>query len=121
MSRDERKEQIANAVEAHVNWKMWLKRMALRKTTDVSVEQISDSSSCPFGKWLASAKFAEDERDLVREVVQLHDGFHSEAGRVAEMIRLGQFAEALEALENGPYAQKSDALKERLMDWQLGL
>ena len=88
---------LDNAVKAHAEWKMKL-RSAIAKRERLDAATLARDNCCPLGQWLhgeARALFGKSPR--FHACVEKHAAFHSEVGRVARVINVGDY-EAAERL-----------------------
>lgn len=119
MTHDETLHQLGQAMAAHGAWKSRLRAAALRDAETLDPEVIARPDACVFGRWLDMLERSGNaDAAEIRAVRSAHVAFHRVAGQVAHKIREGRTESALAALDEGAYAQASDALKERIVAWR---
>ncbi len=104
------------AMEAHAKWKMRLKEyIEGRSDTELTVESISRDDQCVLGKWLYNeGKGQFGHLPEFQNLVNLHQEFHTCAGRVLATAQEGDPEKALQLLETGEYLQASLSISSRL-------
>lgn len=101
---------IDQAVAAHMDWKVKLRRaIQEHQTVDPSVGR---DDQCPLGKWLHGESKATLGRLASHQTcVGKHAAFHRAVAAVAQKINAGAYADAQRMLEAGtPYADASTAV-----------
>jgi len=92
---------LDNAIKAHADWRATL-RTAAAKNEQLDAETISRDNCCEMGKWLHGAggsKFGG--KPTFVSLINAHQDFHTEAGKVAKIINQGDGAQATQMLESG--------------------
>ncbi len=101
---------FSTAIAAHSQWKTKL-RNAAQAGEQLDVATISRDDCCPLGKWLHGGGRAWSHKPSFVELVNRHQAFHTEVGRVAKLINAGQSQRAAAMLEGGtPYAQATQGV-----------
>ncbi len=99
------------AIDKHAEWKVKLRR-AITNQEQLDAVTIVKDDCCQLGQWLygdGKGKFGNNNE--FQNLKALHRTFHTEAGRVAELINAQRYPEAEKALLNGTsYAKASDAV-----------
>jgi methyl-accepting chemotaxis protein len=99
------------ATDKHMDWKIKL-RGAISRQEQLDASSISKDNCCELGHWLHShgnAKFGQNPD--FQALVTLHRTFHSEAGKVAELINAKEYSKAEDALRAGTgYSIASDSV-----------
>lgn len=96
------------AGQAHGEWKVKF-RLAMKNKEQMDAARVSADNLCDLGKWLHGEGQSKHGADpLYRECVAKHAEFHREAGKVAQVINGGKYAEAEAMLNAGtPFAAAS--------------
>ena len=110
------------AIQCHVDWKVRL-GTAIRQRETIEEGLAASTTHCHFGKLLQG-----EIRDRYASLasyplcVAKHAEFHRHAGRVAQAVNAGKYAEAEEMLENGAYVDASFALSGAIhrIKWEAG-
>ena len=99
---------LDTAVKAHGEWKIRL-REAIQKKEKIDARSLSADDRCPLGQWLhGEARGRYSGLKHYGACVARHAEFHRQAGKVAEAINAGRYAEAETMLGGGkPYATSS--------------
>ena len=107
---------LEDAIAAHAEWKMKLRR-AIQHKERLDVAGLSVDNKCPLGQWLhGEAKVRYSELEAYRACVAKHAEFHRCAGLVASAINAGNYTDAEGMLANGtPYADASIAATVAIM------
>jgi Chemoreceptor zinc-binding domain len=113
------RDEISEAIRAHGAWKHRLRSAAMKKETDLPVQDICRDDKCRFGKWLATVTPDNKNEHHVSKVRSLHSDFHKNAGAVAQKIADGDSTRALADLEGATFAAKSQELTAALMEWKI--
>jgi methyl-accepting chemotaxis protein len=102
---------LDSAITAHGEWKTKF-RSAISKHEQMDAKTISADNCCMLGKWLyGPAKHQFGSLASYAETMKRHAAFHTEAGRVANLINARKYAEATMALDAGtPYTDASSAV-----------
>jgi methyl-accepting chemotaxis protein len=102
---------LDDAITAHAEWKMKLRR-AIQAKESLDVASISSDDKCPLGQWLhGEAKGRYARLTSYGTCLANHAEFHRCAGKVATTINAGNYSEAEAMLANGtPYAAASNAV-----------
>jgi Methyl-accepting chemotaxis protein (MCP) signalling domain/Chemoreceptor zinc-binding domain len=100
------------AIDKHMDWKIKL-RGAISRQEQLDASSISKDNCCELGHWLhgnGKAKFGQNPD--FQSLVTLHRAFHSEAGKVAELINAKEYSKAEDALRVGTgYSTVSDSVR----------
>ncbi len=89
------------AISAHVGWKIAF-RTAVNAKRPISAPDIGHDDRCPLGQWLhGEAKRRYGALPIYTQCLDAHARFHREAGRVAQIINLGDYATAELELDSG--------------------
>lgn len=95
-------------VEAHVAWKLRLRKYLDGLPVDFDVQRAKDANSCALGHWLA-------ENPGHDELRRLHVAFHERAGEVVEQVKSGGAAAARQLLNSEAFAASTSAVVKALM------
>ena len=102
---------LDHAIEKHAEWKMRLRAAIMRHET-VDLATVAADDRCELGKWLHG-----EGRRLFGSLggflpcVARHAEFHAQAGKIAQAINAGRYAEAELMLNgNSPYANASSTV-----------
>lgn len=112
--------QINEAVEAHVAWRIRLEEAIEQGTSEYSVEELRASNLCVFGKWL----YLEVDQSLqnteqYKKVRDLHQAFHNTAADILNMALVGQKDQAKNAMQEGSeYVRLSTELINAMKQWR---
>ena len=100
---------LDNAIKAHADWRTKL-RAAATSGENLDADTIGRDDCCELGKWLqgtGSSKYGGKSSFVA--LIEAHEQFHHEAGKVARTVNHGQGAEAAQMLESGtPFSQVSN-------------
>ncbi|CAK0781376.1 CZB domain-containing protein [Gammaproteobacteria bacterium] len=113
--------EIDDAISAHGNWKVRLKRMISSGEADTSVETIRQDNQCAFGQWLYGPTLTTGDKasSHYKAVKDLHAEFHKAAARVATLALCGKKAEAEKMMAmGGEYALISAKLTQAMIAWK---
>ncbi|MBV1774301.1 CZB domain-containing protein [Burkholderiaceae bacterium DAT-1] len=101
---------LQHAIEAHANWKTKL-RAAISNGEQMDAATISKDNCCELGKWLyGDGKKQFGTLAAFQDCTAKHAAFHTEAGKVAQLINKGEYEKAEGMLGAGtPYAAASTA------------
>jgi len=92
---------LDNAIKAHADWRSKLRAAATRHE-QLDAETISRDNCCEMGKWLHGAGASRfGGRPTFVELIDAHQRFHLEAGKVARTVNEGDGAQATQMLESG--------------------
>lgn len=88
-------------IASHIRWKLKL-RDAIDDKTKLDANLISRDDCCVLGKWLHGSDTYRQMNNLqsYRECVAKHADFHSEAGKLANLINAGEYDAAQQLLSN---------------------
>jgi hypothetical protein len=108
-----------DAIASHVRWKIALLLAAqIREPlTDRALEAIRIPAVCLVGTWLAS-EHTLHLRGIPEycAVVDLHNAFHSQMQRVADLLQTGDYPQTLHLLNApGPFQDASNSLANAIM------
>ncbi len=102
-------------IQNHSHWKYLLKQAIAQGQSEHTVIHTRDAHHCAFGKWLYSP--AGKTLPHYLKVVELHQHFHEEAGKVLKLALLRHSNEALDGLKLGsPFNQASANLINQLCE-----
>lgn len=109
--------ELKEALSAHYAWRQRF-RDALDSGDPVDIAAVSKDDQCQLGQWLYS-EGAEAYGTMVdfAKVRAAHAAFHTEVGKVGELVNHHQRAEVEEQLNGGstPFANASTAVNMALM------
>jgi methyl-accepting chemotaxis protein len=89
---------LDRAMQAHVEWKMKL-RKAIAERTRLDPARIAQDDQCELGIWLhGDARAVHASHAAYAECIARHAAFHVEASKVAQLINAAQYAEAEAAI-----------------------
>ena len=114
-------DEIEQAIKAHRNWTMSLRKAIETAAFDLSAAEASDDHVCTFGKWLHSDSIlpAARSRFLYLHVQVQHATFHRYASEVVIAALVGDKAKALALMDkNSGYELSSTMLVHALRAWQ---
>lgn len=99
------------AIKCHLEWKTMF-HAAITKQEMVDADAIGKDNCCQLGQWLhREGKFRYAKNSEFILVVGWHKAFHAEAGKVAQLINVGKYAEAKLAIaDNTPYSAASTSV-----------
>jgi hypothetical protein len=101
------------AIAAHYRWRQQLIQ-ALQEGIPLDPAEVGDFRHCAFGQIL-TASAALQAHPAYQRTTQLHQAFHQEGQRIAELLRQGQRQEAKKALlGDSHYNQLTRALAETM-------
>lgn len=102
---------LNQAIEKHADWKLRF-RNAIAKHETMDAAMIAKDNCCELGKWLhGEAKQKFSMLPSYTQCVAKHAAFHTEAGKIAQMINSGKYTDAEKMLAAGTsYAQASNAV-----------
>jgi hypothetical protein len=104
---------IRTAIVAHFRWRQRLHE-ALQHGKTLDPGEVGDFHRCTFGQLLAYNATLQAHPAYGR-IHQLHEAFHREGQRIAELLRSGQQQQAKQALEgNSRYNQLTETLIQAL-------
>lgn len=112
-------DQISKAIDAHEVWKIRLREAIEKGTSEYTVEDLSASNLCAFGRWLY-LEIGSILRDKQYEKVRdLHQSFHMAAASVLNLALAGRQEEARAAMEAGSeYVRLSSGLISAMKQWR---
>ena len=92
---------LDSAISKHAEWKTKF-RSAITNKEKLDTATIRRDDCCELGKWLhGEGKISHRSYSSYAAVVPKHAAFHVEAGKVADAINSGKYAEATAMIENG--------------------
>lgn len=100
--------KISDFIEAHVAWKLKLRKYLDGLPVDFDVEKVRDATACALGHWLQETPGHE-------ELKKLHAAFHQMASKVVDTSRRSGTAAARQLLASEEYAQATSAVVKALM------
>ncbi|MBI5256336.1 MAG: CZB domain-containing protein [Burkholderiales bacterium] len=102
---------LNSAIAAHGEWKLKF-RAAIAKKEQLDAVTIGQDNRCALGQWLhGEAKGQYGGLQSHAHCLARHAEFHQHAGKVAQAINAGRYAEAEAMLGAGtPYTQVSSAV-----------
>lgn len=106
---------LDNAIKVHADWRAKLRTAAIRNEP-LDAETISRDNCCEMGKWLHGAggsKFGS--RPAFVNLINAHQDFHTEAGKVARTINQGDGAQAEQMLASGTGFSRASSEVTRLI------
>ena len=105
---------IRDAIQSHLKWRHTLGEAIQTGKTDP--QKAGDHRICDFGRWLSEDPIIQSH-PAYSEIKALHQAFHEEAGRIAQMIQQGRKKEAFSALSpEGQFHHLTDELIAALKD-----
>ncbi len=111
-----------NAIEAHRNWKVTL-RKAIARRERLDADTICRDDRCALGQWLhgpGGERFGS--RKLFTDLLSRHASFHAAAGEVARHINAGAYEDAERQIDSGSdFARASTEVATLLMTFKRGL
>ena len=114
-------DEIEQAIKAHRNWSLRLRKAIETAAFDLSAAETSDDHVCTFGKWLYSDSIlpAARSRFLFLHVQVQHATFHRYASEVVLAALVGDRDKALALMDkNSGYELASTMLINGLRAWQ---
>jgi PAS domain S-box-containing protein len=110
---------IRDAIQSHLKWRHTLGEAL--QTGKIDPRKAGDHRICDFGRWL-SADPTIKSHPAYGEIKALHQAFHEEAGRIAQMILAGRKKEAFLATGfESRFRELSDRLLATLKDMQAAI
>ncbi|NMM26717.1 MAG: HAMP domain-containing protein [Glaciimonas sp.] len=110
---------LDNAIQAHAEWRTKLRAAAMHNQ-EVDAETIGRDDCCELGKWLhgaGNAKFGGKSTFVA--LINGHQEFHNEAGKVARVINQGTGAKAEQMLDSGtPFANISNEIDRLIVQFR---
>ena len=102
---------LDHAIQKHAEWKIKF-RTAITRQETMDVDTISKDNCCELGKWLhGDGRTSYGWLQSFGQCVARHAAFHTEAGKVAQVVNARRYAQAEAMLENEtPYSQASSAV-----------
>lgn len=106
------------AIDAHLKWKERLHDyIAGKEGNDLDPSSVGRDDLCTLGAWInGDGARAHGSKPGFAALRETHTRFHASAAKVLELAKLGRRDEALTMLEDGEYAQASDAVTAALVD-----
>jgi methyl-accepting chemotaxis protein len=100
---------LDEAVSKHAEWKVKL-RSAISKQEQLDAATIGKDDCCPVGQWLyGDGRTKWGSKPEFQKCVEQHKAFHTEAGKVAQLINAKRYGEAERAIGGGTsYAAASN-------------
>jgi len=112
------RKELLKAIDLHAEWKKrFVAAVSSGRDGEISPD-VSQDQACGFGSWLHS--LSPDGRASLHwtRVHALHEKFHGEAAKVAELAREGLLSKALAAISpGGAFASGSAELTAAMMAW----
>jgi methyl-accepting chemotaxis protein len=110
---------LDNAIKAHADWRTKL-RTAATKNGHIDAETISRDNCCEMGKWLHGAggtKFGGSPTFV--NLIEVHQNFHTEAGKIAQKINQGDGDQATQMLGSGSsFSQASNEVTRLIIQFK---
>jgi methyl-accepting chemotaxis protein len=106
---------LDNAIKAHADWRAKLRGAAERRE-QLDAETVSRDNCCEMGKWLHGAggsKFGG--KPTFEKLIDAHQNFHKEAGKVAHRINQGDGDQATHMLGSGSRFSQASNIVTRLI------
>lgn len=100
--------KTSDFIEAHVAWKLKLRKYLDGLPVDFDVEKVRDATACQLGRWLQETPGQD-------ELKKLHAAFHAMAAKVVDTSRRSGTAAARQLLASEEYAQATSAVVKALM------
>lgn len=94
-----KEETIDKAIWAHSRWKLHLQNAINNGKSEFSVAETRNPMLCKFGEWLYSVE--GKTLPNFAEIVELHQQFHQEAGKILALVLSGQIEDAKAKMESG--------------------
>lgn len=103
---------LDNAIAAHAQWKREF-RVAISQQEVMDAVTLGKDNCCKLGKWLHGAgRGLYGTKPEFTSLLEKHQAFHVEAGKVASAVNSKQFDEANKMLQNGmPFSSASATLE----------
>jgi hypothetical protein len=107
---------LEEAIQKHAEWKVKL-RSAISNEEQLDAETISKDNCCELGKWLhGDGKSKHGQMTEFQSLIEKHKVFHTEAGKISQLINAKKYAEAERALNaESAYAGASSAVTAAVM------
>ncbi len=87
------------ALKAHYEVKVRL-ILFMNNTGHLTQDEVAQPEQCALGKWLKKAKISSPDCDIVNELIDLHNAFHSCAAQVVALLHQGNKDEAKEFVQS---------------------
>lgn len=92
---------LDKAMKVHAEW-LTKFRSAIDNEQELDAQAICRDDKCELGQWLhGDAKQTYGEHEFYHNCVKAHAGFHTEAGKLAELINGKRFEQANAQLQTG--------------------
>jgi hypothetical protein len=105
------------AIDSHMKWKERLSDFVAGKGDDLDAGSVGRDDLCPLGAWInGEGSLAHRDKPGFASLREVHTRFHASAGRVVDLVKQGRREEAMAMIEEGEYADASDAVTAALVE-----